>query len=257
MGAPGGYASPAAPATLLGVLTTAVRDALANADHATLLFSGGLDSALLAWLAPASVPLTLVTVGTPGAPDLAAARDAAQQMGREVEVHVLTPAEILDAWDRGRDELHGLREPIRSVALAFALATEAARPGRVLCGQGADELFYGYAHLQGLSPEAARQRARDDLDRLVGTDWPRALRMGDARGRALSAPYLDPRVREIAARFAPPAFGEPPKIALRRAAAVAGLPPALVDRPKRALQYGSGVAKVLARSRPEEPPRTG
>jgi asparagine synthase (glutamine-hydrolysing) len=240
-----GFAAPEAP--LLGALTAAVAEAAGGTAELAVLFSGGLDSSLLAWLVPAGVRVVLVAVGTETAPDLVAAREGAALLGRSVEVHVLRDEDIQAAWVRWGPELAGLREPARSVSLAFAMATEAAPPGRVLCGQGADELFYGYAHFRALGDEPARHRSQSDLRILEDRDWPRALRIGRSIGRELRAPYLDPRVRALASDFPVPVPGEPPKITLRRVASIAGLPPALVERPKRALQYGSGVARRVER----------
>ena len=220
------------------------------------LFSGGLDSALVAWLVPVPQRVRLVSIGVEGAADLAAAREGARQMRRNVETRVRSVPVILEGYRRWQGELDPLREPARSVTLAFALATEAAPAGLVLCGQGADELFYGYAHFRGLSEDDARRRAVEDLADLETAAWPRAVRIGKAMGRTLRAPYLDPRVGAAAAAFPPPRAGEPAKAALRRAATLAGLPTSLVERPKRALQDGSGVSKVLARGLPDDRPPT-
>jgi asparagine synthase (glutamine-hydrolysing) len=238
-------AGPTVEAELLACLSAAVADATHGLERVSLLFSGGLDSSLLAYLLPADLPATLVTIGTPGAADLEAARDAALRLGRSLDIHALDPPEIQAAWQRWEPELGAVREPTRSVAFAFLLAMGAAPSGPVLCGQGADELFYGYAHFRGLSIEAARRRSTEDLAALERVEWPRAVRIGRSLGREPRAPYLDIRVRAAAAEFAPPVPGEPPKVALRRVAALAGLPTELVERPKRALQYGSGVSKAL------------
>jgi asparagine synthase (glutamine-hydrolysing) len=234
-------------ARLLRALSDATAEACRGAGRVALLFSGGLDSSLLAWLVPPGVPALLVAVGVEGATDLGAANDAAARTRGRVDPHILTLEDVLAGEERWRSELSDLREPARSVTMAFALATAAAPAGPVLCGQGADELFYGYAHFRGLSDADARRRAAEDLRSLDGTDWPREVRIGRSMGRDLRAPYLDPRVREAAARFGPPGPQDPPKVALRRAAALAGLPRVLVDRPKRALQYGSGVARLVER----------
>ncbi|HLH29005.1 MAG TPA: asparagine synthase-related protein [Acidimicrobiales bacterium] len=244
-------------AELLRALRSAVEATVEREPMVAILFSGGLDSTLLAWLLPPGVEAKLVAVGTSDAADLIAARDAAAQIHRPVDLHRLSRDEVLDAWTKWAGELGALREPGRSVGLALALATAAAPPGPVLCGQGADELFYGYAHFRSLGDEAARRRSTEDLERLETSDWPRALRIGRTLGRELRAPYLDPGVRAAARRFPPPGPSDPPKFALRHAAARAGLPAALVDRPKRALQYGSGVAKLLARSVREPPAPLG
>jgi asparagine synthetase B (glutamine-hydrolysing) len=133
------------------------------------------------------------------------------------------------------------------VNLALAIGLAHANGPRVVVGQGADELFYGYAHFRGLPSVAARERARIDWEMLVAHEWPRAERMARSIGLELRSPFLDSRVVELARESDPPAADEPPKIALRRTAALLGLPALLVDAPKRALQYGSGVHRLARR----------
>jgi asparagine synthetase B (glutamine-hydrolysing) len=117
----------------------------------------------------------------------------------------------------------------------------------VAVGQGADELFYGYAHSQGLSPASARDRAQRDWSILEGQEWPRAQRMARGYGLELRSPFVDPDVVRIARCLDPPGPGDLPKIALRRAAEELGLPGPLVRAPKRAMQYGSGIHRLAAR----------
>ncbi len=214
----------------------------------TVLFSGGLDSSLLAHLLPKPPDPRLVTVGVAGAPDLAAARAGALELGLLHEVREVSRESVLR---RARDPSvvpEGLREPLRSVRVSLALALEATTPGgTVLLGQGADELFFGYRHYRGLSPSAARARAEADLARLREVEWPWTVAWASRAGVRVEAPYLDDAVVELARRLRVPdlAGGERPKEALRRVARSLGLPQALVDRPKRAFQYGSRVASVL------------
>ncbi len=177
---------------LLEALRAAIESAVRDEDGpVTVLFSGGLDSALVAWLVPVPQRVRLVAIGVEGAADLAAAREGARQMRRNVETRVLSVPGILEGYRRWQGELDPLREPARSVTLAFALATEAAPAGLVLCGQGADELFYGYAHFRGLSEDDARRRAVEDLADLETAAWPRAVQ--DREGHGADAAGAVPR----------------------------------------------------------------
>jgi asparagine synthase (glutamine-hydrolysing) len=214
----------------------------------SLLFSGGLDSSLLAWsVRGRSAPVRLETIGVGDAPDLAAAESAARIIGLPWRPHRLTVKELGATARRFSGELAGLREPARSVALAVAAALERTDPRLVLCGQGADELFWGYAHFVGASETEGNARAGRDFERLVREDWPRALRMAAKLRRTLRSPYLDDEFVR-AARALPPwvhsSRGGPTKPALRSLARGLGLPETLAARPKRALQYGSGVRRA-------------
>jgi asparagine synthase (glutamine-hydrolysing) len=246
----GGEAARAA-AALVGPWTAAVRRSVPASGRCTLLFSGGLDSSLLALsVSVRTRAVELVTVGVGDAPDLRAAEGAAGWLDLPWRGYRLARSEVDLARRRWAREIDGLTEPARSVAVALALALERSDSEWVLCGQGADELFCGYAHFAALSDEARASRARADLDRLERDDWPRARRMAGRLGRVLGSPYLDPDFRDRVLALPPESHRDPNglrKPVLRALALTLGLPEPLARRPKRALQYGSGVRRALGR----------
>lgn len=225
-----------------------VRSATPPELPVTVLFSGGLDSSLIAWTLRSRPATTLLTVGLPGSPDLAQAETAARQLSLPWTSLVPGVEELTRSWREASAFVDGATGPNRSVRLAFALALSAARDAHVLCGQGADELALGYAHFESLSvEEAARVQARD-LDRLHETEWPAATRWASALGKSLASPYLvEPFVslwRSIPIEKHLPRGGER-KPTLRGLARSLGLPAALADRPKKAIQYGSGIDRWI------------
>jgi asparagine synthase (glutamine-hydrolysing) len=226
----------------------------------TVLYSGGLDSSLVAYcLGHRGASIRLSVVGTADAPDLAAAETGARMLGRPLDRQLLTTAQIRDAADELSPELGRVPQPDRSVRLTFALAIRSA-PGTMLaCGQGADELFGGYAHFRGLQGAAAEARRREDLRRLLTEEWPWATRLAQAQGRTLVAPFLAPSAVEAALELVGDEWLTPerPKAWLRERARSHGLPQALVDRPKRAMQYGSRVHRELQRGRSASPGAAG
>lgn len=233
-------------------LLAALREATARAagsDGVSVLYSGGLDSSLIAALVRDRHP-TLVAVGLPGAADLRAARTGAAALGLPLTARELTLDDIAGAKARWAPTLVGTDFTGRAVALGIALALTFTETPTVLCGQGADELFLGYAHFRGLDPDDAARRRSADLERLTGTDWPCAQRISTALGRRLGAPFLDAPLREAvlrteAAAHLPRAGRSKPM--LRAIADAAGLPRELVERPKKAFQFGSGIAAALRR----------
>lgn len=234
----------------VGDLAELLRAAVARStagEPCAILYSGGLDSSVLAHLAREVRP-RLVVVGRTGAHDLAAARSGAEALGLPLAVCALESGAVLEAAKRWAAELEGADATGRAVAVGLAIGLEATPTPRVLCGQGADELFLGYAHFRGLSPAAAAAQRWADLDRLETADWPRARRIAERLGRTLIAPYLDPSFRTAAlatpmARHLP--LGGTSKPLLRDVARALGLPEELVVRPKKALQVGSGIAREL------------
>jgi asparagine synthase (glutamine-hydrolysing) len=214
----------------------------------SLLFSGGVDSALLAWELRGRLDLRLVTIGLPGASDLGAARLAAQEMGLRWTPSEISPDEVAASYRAVEPELRDVPVALQSVFVALDLAIDhVGSTGPVLCGQGADELFLGYAHYRGLSASDAAALAETDLARLRVDDWPRTQRIAARRRRTLVAPYLDSGW--IAAAQNVPIEARQPraeaKELFRSLAIYRGVPESIARRPKRAMQYGSGVDRAL------------
>jgi asparagine synthase (glutamine-hydrolysing) len=236
-------------------LDTALESSLASfrggSSDLGVLFSGGIDSAVLAWELRHRPRLTLCTVGTPHSPDLAAAESGAEEIGVPWTAAHVSSSDVLELAGQLDDELGGLSPVARSVQVAFALAVERTPVPELLCGQGADELFLGYAHFRGLSLTEAKRRAEQDLQHVREEDWPRSQRIARRLGKTVEAPYLDLRFVEaalsvpISARLPEPV----PKAFFRAWAVHRGLPEPLVHRPKRALQFGSGIDRILRRGR--------
>lgn len=235
-------------------LDTAWEAALAPYARATedqvVLFSGGVDSGLLAWELRSSPTTTLFTLGRPGSEDLVRAAEVAPRFGRAWTGVPLEDRALADAGAKARAELEELPPPRRSIFLGLAALFAAAPPGRLLLGQGADELFLGYAHYRGLSPAAAAERSAKDLHLLLEEDWPRTRRLGERFGHpAVDAPYLDAEfvraVHRVPIEERLP--GELTKTYLRRWALGRGLPEPVALRPKRALQFGMRVGTGRSR----------
>jgi asparagine synthase (glutamine-hydrolysing) len=216
-----------------------------------VLFSGGLDSSLLAWELRRRPRLTLSTVGTPHSPDLEAAAAGAEEIGAPWAPVTVGSPEVLELARALEEDTRGLSPTARSVQVAFAIAVQVAPVRTLLCGQGADELFLGYAHYRGLSPIDAKRRSERDLERVLSDEWPRSQRIARRFGKTVEAPYLDGGFVDAALRV-PIVRRLPlpvPKAFFRGWARHRGLPQVLAHRPKRALQFGSGVDRILRRGR--------
>jgi asparagine synthase (glutamine-hydrolysing) len=212
-----------------------------------VLFSGGLDSSFLAAFLSPRWPVTLETVGVPGCRDSRAAQEGAELLGLPWISHEIGEEEIRDWRIQFRSELEGLREPRYSVAIAFGLALKKASARLLICGQGADELFLGYAHYRGKSISARRALREEDLDRLLRHDWPLAQRIARTYGRTVVAPFLDAALIDLVLRLPDSSVEEFPetKPLLRAWARAEGLVESLAGRPKVALQYGSGISRLV------------
>ncbi len=232
---------------LSAALDQALAPWIVGRGTATLLFSGGVDSGLLAHELRFARGVDTLTVGRPGSADLAAAEGAAKILGLAWTCRPLGDDDLRRVQRLVLPELLGAEPRMRPVLLALAAALERAEARTVLCGQGADELFLGYAHFRGLTTKAVAERAAADLARLVEDDWPRSQRIAGLLDRTLVAPYLHPEF-VAAARAIPLSERLPrpePKERFRRWAEARGLPREVARRPKRALQYGTGIARWM------------
>ena len=239
----------------------AVRDAVrasldsVDGDGLAVAFSGGVDSTLVA----SALDAPLYVVGFPDSHDVAAARTGAGLLDREADLRMVD----LDAGDVERAVpavAHATgRTNAMDVQIAmplFLAAERAAEDGfdRLAVGQGADELFGGYAKVARAPDDprvesdtvrgAAREMVRtlpDQLERDV-------LALREA-GVEPVAPLLDDRVVDAALRLPGEllvdARGERKK-ALRLAAREF-VPDRVAFREKKAVQYGSLVARELDR----------
>jgi len=227
----------------------AVGLALDSGEPVTLLYSGGVDSTLVALALRPRVTFDALVVGIGPGRDPGRARAAAGLIGLAVREVRLDVSDVERALSEGGAAVGSLSEPARSVQVALGLAVAASRTPRVLTGQGADELFGGYAHFRGLEPLELEARRSEDIQRLVQVDWPLSRSIAARSGHDLQSPFLD-------GEFVRHALGLPlepvgpqglTKPLLRRWAVHRGVPEGIAVEPKHAMQYGSGVAGAVRR----------
>ena len=222
-------------------------------DGLAVAFSGGIDSALVA----AGVPeAPCYVVGFPGCHDIAAAEGAAEAMNREVRVVELTH-EALEQAVPEVVEATGRRNPmdVNIVLPLYLLAERVADDGyeRLAVGQGADELFGGYAKVAGagedprVEAETVRGATRE-MVRTLAEQLPRDVLALRHAGVEPVAPLLHDRVVDAALDLPGEALvsGDTRKVALR-AAGEGVLPESVVGADKKAVQYGSYVSRELDR----------
>ncbi|HYH13264.1 MAG TPA: asparagine synthase-related protein, partial [Thermomicrobiales bacterium] len=119
--------------------------------------SGGLDSSIIAalaarWYEERGEQLKTFAVGFEGAPDLAAARVVAEYLGTDHFERTYTADEALEALPAVVEALENFDPTlVRSSVSNYIVAALAAQHVKVvLCGEGADEIFAGYAHMEEL-----------------------------------------------------------------------------------------------------------
>lgn len=213
-----------------------------RSDEGITALSGGVDSSLVARLAGREC----VAVGLENSRDLKQARRAAGLLNLDCTFVTITEAEIAAVLPRVVAAVPK-KDPVNTgIALTlYFIARFAGEQGyrRILTGQGADELFGGYARYE-TSENLEEELTRDFLG--LEAQARRDQAIAGLFGTYLSMPYLDLRVVR-AARIIPAqekVQGNRRKIPLRKVAE-RHIPQDLAWEEKKAMQYGSGVWGVL------------
>jgi asparagine synthase (glutamine-hydrolysing) len=223
----------------------------ADTSHAsetcTTALSGGVDSALIA--AISHTPC--ITVGMKDSHDLQQAARAASLCGFDLYTRSICESEIIDILPLIIEYTQHLRMTPVDIAIGVTLwfiCETAKEQGytRILSGQRADEMFGGYHRY-------TNSNTHDEIAQLFKKDWStihhqnlRDQTIAQAHGCWLSMPYLDARIVSTAHEISPSDHLKNGirKYQLRREA-LRYLPHEIACHDKKAMQYGTGIAKEI------------
>ena len=248
-----------AVADLRRLLQSSVRQTISGLKETALAFSGGLDSSIIALLAKCcQADIHLIFVGLKNRAEMDHAEKAAEAL--ELPLHIYQ-------YDKTSVEKHLPRvlwlieeaNPVQaSIGLpVFWTAENASKMGlkALLTGQGADELFAGYRrhldHYTIYGKENAEETIFHDILEMHRSNLERDAKICNCHDIELRLPFVTHQLREFAVslplRLKISPNGKVRKYVLRRLAEDMGLPEFIARRPKRAVQYSTGVIKVLRR----------
>lgn len=154
-----------------------------------ILFSGGLDSTLIAFIASRYSNVTLYVSGTEDSKDVEWARKVSQELGLKLKEYIFSKEEVEKELKRIMFAIEEPNPMNLSIAIPLYFSTKLAREDGVkilLSGQGADELFGGYAKylenpnlmISDVANLGERNLARDDKVSMIN-------------GVEVRYPYLD------------------------------------------------------------------
>ncbi|MBN2015049.1 MAG: asparagine synthase C-terminal domain-containing protein [Candidatus Altiarchaeota archaeon] len=231
-----------------------------------IVFSGGIDSLIIAILSSRFSEVTAYACGLEGASDLEYAKKC-EGLGFDVR-YVMLEEDMVEDSLRAIISAISDRNPVKvSVEVPFYFASKHASEDGLkvmLCGQGADELFGGYArYIESLKEgyEKVEDMMRSDIERMYESQLSKDMAVCKANRIELRAPYMDPsfidyvlslpmedRIRNCEEYMCVDKVGEEKyvrKYILRLLGKEVGVPDSVLHRKKKAAQYGSGTQKML------------
>ncbi len=179
------------------VLEAAVKKWMVADVEVGSFLSGGLDSSIIAALAAQAIdrPLKTFSVGVEGSPDLAAARRVSEHIGSEHYEMTFTPDDLVGILPHVIYHLESADVDLVRSAIPTHFATTLARQHvkAVLTGEGADELFAGYAyhHEYADAPRLLADEITRSLQAMHNINLQRVDRITMSQGLEARTPFLD------------------------------------------------------------------
>ena len=211
----------------------------------TISFSGGIDSTLIAFLAKKYTNIELIAVGVKGSHDLEAAKSAAKLINLDLTIKEINKSDIISEASILQKKLKLTQFEV-GFMLPFWIAAKNAKHSTLMCGQGADEVFGGYARFREPKNHPDLDKETNNLLEIIPK---RENEIAKMFGLELSCPYLSKEVIDASKDYSQEQhIGLNGKEKLRESAVKLGLPAEIANRKKKAAQYGSGIQKVLKKS---------
>ena len=240
-------------------LDQAIRKAVASRSKRplALLFSGGVDSSLLALLLKqGSASFTAYSVGIEKSQDLGAAMAVAEELQIPLKTRVLSLETVQEIIEKLPSALQEARFKDQNLSVLFGVASvewagiEMARENgyqAIMGGLGSEEIFAGYErHAKAADINA---ECWSGLSTMWAKDLVRDASLAKAMNVTVLTPFLDRDLIKVAMGISGDLKIKAgiKKACLRDAAVRMGLPQAFADRKKMAAQYGSGIDKAIER----------
>jgi len=226
-------------------LIGAVSKLTADVKRIGVPFSGGLDSSIIAEIASRSTDVTLYVSGFEDSHDFRVADESASMLDLPIIKIKIVEKDIESAIPICAEIIKSDNPVVLSFELPLFFTAKNSIEKILLSGQGADELFAGYAKY--LKSKSLEKELQNDVNELKNKGILRDKNVASYFGKELRTPFLDEKVVKIG-------LGVPAeykirngirKYVLREVGKSLGLPEEIVMRKKKAAQYSSGIMKGM------------
>ncbi len=240
---------------LAALMEKAIAGRAENIGKFGILFSGGVDSTLIAFLCKKyNYNFTCFTIGLEHSQDIEYAIKIAKKYNFDLKYRILSLEEIEAVIKNTAKILQSADIVWISVGSVLYAASKLAMHNSLkilFSGLGTEELFAGYQRhadaLQNGGFEAVHRESWNGLHNMWQRDLLRDFKIAKALGIELKAPYMDLSIIREAMSISPiyKIDRENKKIILREIAEEFGLEKEFAWRPKKAAQYGSNFLKGI------------
>lgn len=213
-----------------------------------IAFSGGLDSSFLSSI----YDLPLISV-TSSHSEEEWIRDVAKKLSRELEIRRITEEDIIHAIEDIPKIIEENNFLQLSIAIPIHFTMKFAKElgfESIIFGQGADELFGGYKRYEKLKGAELQRALIEDLKNIGVKNLVRDSKLSYFNEIKLILPYLRWKIVRNSLSIPPEmkvarVDGRVVRKYFLRKMAEKYLPEEVVWKEKRAIQYSTGVAKIL------------
>ncbi|MFH1394011.1 MAG: asparagine synthase C-terminal domain-containing protein [Candidatus Micrarchaeota archaeon] len=241
-------------------LSSLIRSSIAETleDRIAVAFSGGVDSTVIAQVAKRDAEVELFSAGMEGCPDLEFSEKAAGLMGLPLERILMEKEDILEAFEKCYSVAPNELLKVEILVPVWAAAKRAADKGHsvLFFGAAAEELFVGYERYFVFRDDGGdlEKLLKDEFKGLAQREISWISKICRKHGLEARFPLYNRKLADFMHSIPlDERMGgrELKKPILREAAKMLGVPDIVLKRRKQAMQYGSGIHKVIMKNADE------
>ena len=238
---------------LKNAIVRSVKKRVQDLDEVALLFSGGVDSTLIALiLKKLGIKTTLYSVGVETSQDLKYAKKIAHDIDIPLTIQIINQEIIEKSFYPTVNTIEDTNLMKIGVGMTIKLTSHLAHMDNhkvILSGQGADELFAGYNRYKKkyTNHDLLNEELTHDLNNIYDVNLERDDKATMSNSVELRVPFLD---KDVASHMPidyllDSCDDKIRKHILRDVAYELGLSKEAAYRPKKAAQYGTGIDKII------------